>query len=295
MAMRTRLKTIVAGAYAAGGGLRRLHRGKMIVLTFHRVRPDGEGAVDRPMRNLEVAETDFRRILEWMLCRYEPRSIGDWPGRGPAPARGSFAITFDDGWADNFEHAFPILQELGVPATIFLATGAIEDRVPFWWQLSGLSDAEIERAKGTPSRAQGGLSNCKDSPAVDLSADFLTWEQIRTMARSGLVTFGPHGHAHELMTSLTREEALADLRRCWERMQERIPDALVPMLAWPNGNARDDLGADLEAMGLKAAFGTGRGGVGAEMSPRWNLPRNNVDRNVARHAGLLAWLLMRAR
>ena len=230
------------------------------MLTFHRVRPDGEGAVDRPMRNLEVAETDFRRILEWMLCRYEPRSIGDWPGRGQAPARGSFAVTFDDGWVDNFEHAFPILQELGVPATIFLATGAIEDRVPFWWQLSGLSDAEIERAKGTPSRAQGGLSNCKDSPAVDLSADFLTWEQIRTMARSGLVTFGPHGHAHELMTSLTREEALADLRRCWERMQERIPDALVPMLAWPNGNARDDLGADLEAMGLKAAFGTGRGG-----------------------------------
>lgn len=293
--MRTLLKTLVAGAYAAGGGLRRLHAGKMVVLTFHRVRPDGEGAVDRPMRNLEVAATDFRRILEWMLGRYEPVSIGDWLGRGKASARGSFAVTFDDGWADNCEQAFPILQELGVPATIFLATGAIEDRVPFWWQSSGLSDAEIERAKDVSVRRRIDPWDSTKGSGSGGAPDFLTWEQIRAMARSGLVTLGPHGHAHELMTSVTREEALADLRRCWELMREKVPDARVPVLAWPNGNAREDLGADLEAMGLQAAFGTKRGAIGADGSPRWNLPRNNVDRNVARHAGLLPWLLMRAR
>ena len=66
------------------------------------------------------------------------------------------------------------------------------------------------------------------------------------------------------------------------------------MLAWPNGNARADLAAELEALGLRAAVGTGRGAVRVRGDARWNLPRNNVDRNVARHPGLLPWLLMRA-
>ena len=207
------------------------------------------------------------------------------------PAQGGFAVTFDDGWADNHTQAFPVLRELGIPATVFLATAAVEERKPFWWQAAGLTDAEIEKAKvgrALPRvSAEGGVSNA--------SADFLTWEQIEEMGRSGLVTFGPHGHAHELMTTLTREEALADIRRCWELMRGRIPNALAPALAWPNGNARDDLEADLEKMGLHAAFGTGRGTLGADGCSRWNLPRNNVDRHAAQHAGLLPWLLMRAR
>ena len=67
------------------------------------------------------------------------------------------------------------------------------------------------------------------------------------------------------------------------------------MLAWPNGNARGDLAADLEGMGLRAAFGTARGAAAAAGTARWNLPRNNVDRNVACRPGLWPWLLMRAR
>ena len=69
----------------------------------------------------------------------------------------------------------------------------------------------------------------------------------------------------------------------------------VLALAWPNGNAREDLGDELAAMGLRAAFGTGRGAAGAPAEARWNLPRNNVDRGAAGNAGLLPWLLMRAR
>ena len=292
--MRTSLKSAVARAYAACGGLRRQHARRLVVLTFHRVRPGGEGPDQRAMRTLDAAVPDFRRILARMREIYEPIALRDWIGRETPPERASFAVTFDDGWADNYAHAFPVLRELGIPATIFLATGAVEDRTPFWWQIPGLSDAEIEILKHRPHAwLEHRLADRPDFRKIH-AGDFLTWEQIGEMGRSGLVDFGPHGHRHLLMTSLTRDEALDDVRRCWSLLKERAPGALLPALAWPNGDARGDLAADLEAMGLRAAFGTGRGAAARAEEARWNLPRNNVDRNVASHPGLLSWLLMRA-
>ena len=293
--MRTLLKATLARAYAVSGGLKRRHRGRLVVLTFHRVRPGGDDARSRAMRTLDAPVPDFRRLLAWMRERYEPIALRDWIGRAEAPSRAAFAVTFDDGWADNCEHAFPVLRELGIPATIFLATGAVEDRVPFWWQMPGLSDVEIEQLKRRPHRWIETQMAARPEFRQAHAADFLTWDQVREMGRSGLVHFGAHGHRHALLDLLPRDEALADVRRCWELMNRHVPEALAPLLAWPNGNARADLAADLEALGLRAAFGTARGAVAAAGEARWNLPRNNVDRNVAGQPGLWPWMLMRAR
>ena len=293
--MRTLLKTSVARAYAAAGGLRRLHGGRLVVLTFHRVRPGGDDPARRAMRSLDVPVADFRALLGWMRARYEPIALRDWLGREVPLPRAAFAVTFDDGWADNHEHAFPVLRELGIPATIFLATGAVEERIPFWWQMPGLSDVEIEQLKRRPHRwIEARLAEHPEFRQAH-AADFLTWDQVREMGRSGLVHFGPHGHRHALLDLLPREEAAEDVRRCWELMKLRVPDALAPALAWPNGNARGDLAAEFAALGLRAAFGTGRGAAAGPDDGRWNLPRNNVDRNVACHPGLWPWMLMRAR
>ena len=288
--MRTWLKTAAGRAYAAAGGLRRQHKGRLVILTFHRIRPDGESAAGRPMRSLEVAVSDFRRMLMWMRDRYRPLSLADWLEGGAPPEGGSFAVTFDDGWADNFNVAFPVLRELGIPATVFVSTDAVENRVPFWWQTAGLPDDEIERRKASPPAA-GGPRDGMEAAA----REFLTWGQIREMGASGLVRFGPHGHRHMLLDGVSREEALADIRTCRELLQQRIPEGSLAMLAWPNGNAREDLGAELAAMGLQAAAGTGRGVAGTVDEARWNLPRNNVDRRLAATPGLWPWLLLRAR
>ncbi len=291
--MRTLLKASFARLAAATGALGRRHAGRLVVLTFHRVRPDGDDPRPRAMRALDAPADDFRRLLAWMRERYEPLALADWLARETPPARASFAVTFDDGWADNAAHAFPVLRELGIPATIFLATGAVEDRTPFWWQRAGLADADIERLKRlAPEERAAQLAAYP--PAVAAAADFLTWDQVRELGRSGLVRFGAHGHGHGLLDQLPRAEALADVRRCWELLQANAPDALLPALAWPNGNARGDLAGDLEVLGLRAAFGTARGAAAVPGAARWNLPRNDVDRNVAQHPGLWNWLLWRA-
>src|SRR5258706_16383338 len=54
------------------------------------------------------------------------------------PPTRTLAITFDDGYEDNYLNAFPVLERYGLPATIFLPTGGVDSRQPLWFeQLAG--------------------------------------------------------------------------------------------------------------------------------------------------------------
>ncbi|MDR0993695.1 MAG: polysaccharide deacetylase family protein [Verrucomicrobiota bacterium] len=292
--MNKTLKALVGRTMEATPFLRRPHMGRLVILTFHRVRPDDDQE-PRPMKNLEVRVSDFRRMLTWMKQRYAVLSLEEWMrgGRVP-PGQASFAVTFDDGWADNYEYAWPVLKELDLPATVFLATSAVEDRIPFWWQRVCLTDMEIERLK-TLSLSELNARLLDFPRPRQVPDEFLTWEQTREMGADGRIRFGLHGHRHALMPSMVREAALADLICCRNVVARRLPDAWTPILAWPNGNARHDMEEDLEAMGLLGAVGTHRGVARSPLESRWNLPRNNVDRNLAAQPDLWPWFLLLAR
>ena len=307
--MRTALKSTLARLAFRSGLPRRRLAGRLVVLTFHRVRPDGESAGDRPMRNLEVSVSAFRALLRWMRQRADPVALSDWfpaadalpsaPAALPAARRRmpAFAVTFDDGWADNAQHAAPVLEELRIPATIFLSTAAVENRIPFWWQIPGLSDAEIEAMKALPPAEQERrVREAPPSVRNTCGREFLDWDAVRRLAAGGLIRFGLHGHRHALMTSLSHTAALDDICRCREILLSRAPEAYTPFFAWPNGNVRADLAPALESLGLRAAFGTRPGLVSATPSPpvRWSLPRNNIDCALAATPALRPWLLAKS-
>lgn len=107
----------------------------VVVLIYHRV----TGLAHDPQL-LAVSPALFRQQLEILKTYPILRFEDDWSEvREP-----SIVITFDDGYADNFHEALPILVDMEVPATFFVTAGAIGSQREFWWD-------ELERLILAPS------------------------------------------------------------------------------------------------------------------------------------------------
>jgi peptidoglycan/xylan/chitin deacetylase (PgdA/CDA1 family) len=105
-----------------------------MILTYHRVLEKWEPALDYSQPGVVVTAETFARQLAF-VCQYfdvVPLSalIDDTAAR-PTP-RPRCVVTFDDGWRDNYELAFPILRKHRVPATIFVTTGFMGSERVFW-------------------------------------------------------------------------------------------------------------------------------------------------------------------
>lgn len=96
-----------------------------LVLLYHRV-----NILKNDIHKLAVTPENFYNQMKFLKENYEVIRFEDIlkerNGR-------SVAVTFDDGYMDNYTHAFPILEELKIPATIFISTDMVSNRQVFWW------------------------------------------------------------------------------------------------------------------------------------------------------------------
>ena len=118
-----------------------------LILMYHRI---AENGVD-PW-SLSVSAGRFAEQLGVLREHARPirlGELGDALARGAIPHRG-VVVTFDDGYADNYSAAKPLLEKFSVPATVFVATGNIGTDREFWWD-------ELERLLLSPGRVPGSL------------------------------------------------------------------------------------------------------------------------------------------
>jgi len=156
-----RLKSIVkrvAGEALLHTGLWRRHlekmarRGAALVLTYHRVIEKWDRTLDYSQPGMVVTADTFERQLSFLKTYFEIVPLSSLVNsqfanrnsissalkgsvlspQSSALNRPLCAITFDDGWRDNYEIAFPILRKYGLPATIFLTTDFIGTDRTFW-------------------------------------------------------------------------------------------------------------------------------------------------------------------
>jgi peptidoglycan/xylan/chitin deacetylase (PgdA/CDA1 family) len=110
-------------------------RDHTIVLTYHRVVEKWDHTLDYSQPGMVVTVPTFERQLAFLAEHFDIVSLNsafvDEPIDRPA-TRPRCVITFDDGWRDNYDLAFPILRKRGIPATIFVATDFVGTSRTFW-------------------------------------------------------------------------------------------------------------------------------------------------------------------
>jgi len=110
-------------------------RNRAVVLMYHRVidGQDRHKAYSHP--GIIVETSTFERHLRFLRRHMHVASLGEFRdrmvNRRPFAPR-TCLITFDDGWQDNYTHAFPLLAGHGLPATIFLTSGFVGTGRRFW-------------------------------------------------------------------------------------------------------------------------------------------------------------------
>jgi len=175
--------------------------------------------------------------------------LDDWlasaDNREAVPPR-CCAITFDDGWRDNYDHAYPVLSRARAPATIYLVSELVGTRYSFWpsslartLAKRGMSmrqiDETIMQYKATRSDEEmraviGSLEN--DAGERDL----LSWPEIREMQESGLIRFGSHTRRHTRLRTGVDAGALQDEIIGSRQDIEQQLGAAPQTFCYPNGD-----------------------------------------------------------
>lgn len=123
-------------AYYATGHHKRANLGQFVVLMYHRVLRDDDPYIPYIQPGMYVRESSFAKQLEFLTDNYQVVSLQemlDLIGAGQVSKHRQYCVvTFDDGWLDNYQHAFPLLKRFSVPATIFLTASFVGTHRFFW-------------------------------------------------------------------------------------------------------------------------------------------------------------------
>lgn len=185
----------------------------MKVLLYHAVRED-EDFPAAPGTN--VTPERFERQLKYLRRHFSVIPLSEaLATEGVA----RLAVTFDDGYRDNYQVVFPLLREFGIPATFFLTV------------------AQIGRDWDFPHGPYPGLS----------------WEEVREMTGDPRMEIGSHGLQHRDLTLLPPEEAAEEITLSKKMLEENLALA-VRFFSYPHGNYNQAVNDLVRRAGYRAAF-----------------------------------------
>jgi peptidoglycan/xylan/chitin deacetylase (PgdA/CDA1 family) len=271
--VRSLAKSCIASAYTWSGVRHWLSRTNPADLPFiagyHRVVTDFEDASRRTIPSMLISARKFEKHLDWLGRRFNFVSLDDIGlhlGNERPFKRPSAAITFDDGYADVYHNAFPILKRKGIPAAVFVVTNLvgtpnlqIYDRL--FACLSRDKAAAFSKMTEMLTRLpQREIVGRLESLERDISLpssyrhEFmpLSWEMIGEMQRSD-ITIGSHTASHVLLTSESLDEARRQLIESRQTLENRLRRN-VEHFAYPDGRFNRAILETVQQAGYRFAY-----------------------------------------
>ncbi len=239
-------------------GLSRLPRFNTRILTYHKANPKY-----------------FEAQIAYLAKNYKTVALRDiFTEQGNA-----VVVTFDDGYVNNLQHAYPILKKYNVPATIFVGYNFIENNEFAWWDRLEHTGKkyDINKLKRLDQDAMEkevfnitGLKKESKKPKED---DFMSWRDINKI--SDVFEIGSHTISHPILTNIKIEEAKREIFFSRKKISDKIGRNVISF-AYPNGSCNTQLAQLVRQAGYKFAVHMQNGNNNPD-SNRFMLNRRGVN------------------
>lgn len=293
---------------------------KAFILMYHRVLASGGNQPYFVQSGMYVSASSFEKQIAFLRDRFEVVFFEDLVEKvlNGGDISGHCAITFDDGWLDNYTDAFPLLKKYRVPATIFLATGFVDRGKIFWPEeiccyldrsmgdmltfdsappsyvrfseeisrySQGIRETFFNRSieilkRYSPGEREEILGYLRDMFKTDpMLRQILSWDEAREMLSSGLVRFGAHTVNHEILDQVPLQKVRDEISASREAIERRL-GGKVRSFAYPNGNHNNSIRMVLKESGFDAAVTTRKGYLSTG-TPLMEVPRIAIHEDVS--------------
>jgi peptidoglycan/xylan/chitin deacetylase (PgdA/CDA1 family) len=237
-----------------------------------------------------ISRLEFEKHLKFFSAHFNVLSLEEYFDGRASNDKPSICITFDDGYANNFEFAFPLLKRYNLPATFFVTALQPSGMEMLWADAIDIATLvyrkpitidgecfEVSR-KGSYRSSKNGsvlkerlrnsdlnfkrlfynalpLEDFKSRSELIVYWKLMNEEQIRSLAESPLMTVGAHGYYHNCLDKVPIEDAEWELQKSkdWLEMVIQKP---VKALAFPDGSFSDQLITSAKRLGFTQLLST---------------------------------------
>lgn len=259
------------------------------VLTYHRI-ANPELVYPSDPRVVSATPEMFALHMQWLEKHYHvidmSSAVEAIVSGVPLPRR-AVLITFDDGYPDFLEHAWPVLRKLHLPVTLFVPTAFPDQQVPtFWWDRLYAATVTSKEPEITDSKLgrlplhtrqdrehsarimQNHVKSLQHIEAMMWVDDVcqriasqkivtpatLGWEEIKMLSDEG-VTIGSHSRTHPLMTRIGDEQVREEITGSQQDLENKLGKKL-PIICYPAGAYNETTCSIAREEGIVLGFST---------------------------------------
>ena len=210
------------------------------ILMLHRVVEQRSDSLEQ--RELEVTPQFLEQTInEYRAKGYRFVSIDQACDiiAGKDKGKPFVCLTFDDGYRDNYDIAYPILKRLNVPFAIYITTGFIDKTAKMWWYEE---------------------------------TDVMSWDQIKALSTEPLCTIGAHTVSHPRLTTLSSDEARKEIVNSKQRLED-VLGIPINHFSYPHGDYNEDILQLVKEAGFTSSLKAWGGNVRRGDTQLLELPR----------------------